>query len=285
MIGLCLFAAGVAASDREVGGVPGAVIEQLYRLFHQQRKHAELPTLAESVELERVATGRARDLAAADPDRRLNPERGLAAYTESEPSLSHRSVVEMIDVQQDASDPVALALAPWTASRSNVRLLLDGRLDAVGLAAATGNDGALISVALFSMTPSAYELPALRSLMAERINGYRSEYGVPTLDVHAGVLAAAQRRSETAVGHRPVTESLGPAERLELGGIEFSSVTQLVATSRNSDQAVTRVLERWLEESSKRNKLMSERYRQIGVGVAADSRGALYFTVMLVEPH
>ncbi|HEX3026333.1 MAG TPA: CAP domain-containing protein, partial [Clostridia bacterium] len=63
-------------------------------------------------------------------------------------------------------------------------------------------------------------------------------------------------------------------------GIRFSAAGENIAMGQPTPQAV---MTAWMNSPGHRSNILSATYNQIGVGVAKNSRGQLYWTQMFIK--
>ena len=72
-----------------------------------------------------------------------------------------------------------------------------------------------------------------------------------------------------------------PFKMMETFGIRFSSAGENIAYGQRTPQEV---MNGWMKSPGHRSNIMSPSYTQIGVGMAKNSKGVLYWTQMFIKP-
>ena len=71
-----------------------------------------------------------------------------------------------------------------------------------------------------------------------------------------------------------------PFDMMKSFGISYTAAGENIAKGQNSPQSV---MNAWMNSSGHRANILNKSYNQIGVGVAKDSRGNLYWTQMFIK--
>ena len=98
----------VPSGTPSVGRTDPHLIAELVRdRLAQVRERRQLPEIARSALLDRLARQRAEEIAAVPEEQRLPPARPLDSLLDQEPELAHRRAFEHIDVQRGLNDPLS----------------------------------------------------------------------------------------------------------------------------------------------------------------------------------
>jgi uncharacterized protein (TIGR03000 family) len=120
--------------------------------------------------------------------------------------------------------------------------------------------------------------------VVERTNQERKKAGLPPLQVNAKLSRAAREHSANMarldrLDH--MLEGKGPGERLAAVGYQsFGWGENCAAGQRTPEEA----LASWMQSPGHRGNILNGNYTEIGVGIAANERGGLYWTQVFGRP-
>lgn len=125
----------------------------------------------------------------------------------------------------------------------------------------------------------------------ELLNAERSSKGLSALvwSDKVAELARVHSRSmadESFFGHRGTDGSMvdDRADRLGLGG--WLAIGENIAYMRGYDRPAEMAVEKWMQSTSHRNNMLSPRWSESAIGIAAAADGTYYFTqVFLLRKH
>lgn len=148
--------------------------------------------------------------------------------------------------------------------------------------------GQTINIPNATSAPSSPSVPSdIRSLETEVIrlvNGERARLGIPALTENSELSRIARIKSEDFVknnyfSHTSPTYGT-PFDMLRSFGITFTAAAENIASGQRT---AAEVMNTWMNSSGHRANILSSTYNQIGVGVAKDNNGKLYWTQMFIK--
>jgi uncharacterized protein YkwD len=113
--------------------------------------------------------------------------------------------------------------------------------------------------------------------VVELVNGERQRAGLPPLVVNAALTRAAQEYSGVLADGSCFAHNCGSTltERLERAGYtERRAWAENIAAGQSSPEAV---MTAWMVSSGHRGNVLSANYQEIGIGLAANGNGRLYW--------
>jgi uncharacterized YkwD family protein len=117
------------------------------------------------------------------------------------------------------------------------------------------------------------------------VNQERAKRGLQTLTQNWQLCRVARYKSQDMVNKNyfsHISPTYGsPFLMMENFGMRFSAAGENIAMGQQSPQAV---MTAWMNSPGHRSNILSPAYTQIGVGVAKDSRGVLYWTQQFIKP-
>lgn len=124
------------------------------------------------------------------------------------------------------------------------------------------------------------------TVVAERTNAVRAQYGLAPLAVHPQLTQAAQAHSNDQAARQRMshTGSNGStmADRVGATGYSWSRIAENVAAGQRTPSAVT---DAWLGSPGHRANMLDGSLVHIGVAVATSSSGTPYWTMVLGAPR
>jgi len=128
------------------------------------------------------------------------------------------------------------------------------------------------------------EITAFENEVVRLVNAERARNGLPPLIQNWEVSRVARYKSQDFInrnyfGHDSPTYG-SPSNMLRSFGILFSANAENIARSQTSPAAV---MNSWMGSAGHRANILSPLYNQIGVGVARDSSGRLFWTQMFIR--
>lgn len=139
-----------------------------------------------------------------------------------------------------------------------------------------------------SATPPPPSQPAAdpATVVVERTNAVRAQYGLAPLTVHPRLVQAAQAHSNDQAAHQRMshTGSNGStmANRVDATGYSWSAIAENVAAGQRTADTVT---DAWLGSPGHRANMLNGSLVHIGVAVAYSSTGTPYWTMVLGAPR
>lgn len=154
--------------------------------------------------------------------------------------------------------------------------------------------GQTINIPTTTSTPSQDNIPSttnvpsdIKSLEAEVIrlvNIERTKAGIPALTSNDKISNVARIKSNDFIesnyfSHNSPTYGT-PFEMLKSFGITFTAAAENIASGQGT---AAQVMNSWMNSSGHRTNILNSTYNQIGVGVAKDSKGNMYWTQLFIK--
>lgn len=129
---------------------------------------------------------------------------------------------------------------------------------------------------------------AIAQAVVEATNAERTREGKPGLTVHARLAQAAQLHADQLVAAGRLDHVLSgatyprPEDRLAAAGYAWQAWGENLASGqRTAQQAV----DAWMASAGHRDNILNDRFTEIGVAVAADDGGRLYYVQVFGRPR
>lgn len=118
------------------------------------------------------------------------------------------------------------------------------------------------------------------------VNAERAKYGLPALKANWQLSRVARYKSQDMVdkgyfSHTSPTYG-SPFKMMESFGIRFSAAGENIAMGLKSP---SEVMKAWMNSPGHRSNILNSTYNEIGVGLAKDARGKLYWTQMFIKSY
>ncbi|MCT8977103.1 SafA/ExsA family spore coat assembly protein [Clostridium sp. CX1] len=123
------------------------------------------------------------------------------------------------------------------------------------------------------------------SKVMQLVNAERARAGLQPLKANWELSRVARYKSQDMINkgyfsHTSPTYG-SPFKMMESFGIRFSSAGENIAMGQRTPEEV---MNSWMNSPGHRANILSPSYSQIGVGVAKDAQGRLYWTQMFIKP-
>ncbi|NMB34619.1 MAG: SafA/ExsA family spore coat assembly protein [Clostridium sp.] len=118
------------------------------------------------------------------------------------------------------------------------------------------------------------------------VNIERARYGLPALKSNWQLSRVARYKSQDMVdkgyfSHTSPTYG-SPFKMMESFGVRYSAAGENIAMGLRTP---AEVMNAWMNSPGHRNNILSRSFTEIGVGLAKDSIGRLYWTQMFIKPY
>lgn len=128
------------------------------------------------------------------------------------------------------------------------------------------------------------DLRALESEVIRLVNVERNKVGRSPLTTNNQVSNVARLKSQDFIdnnyfSHNSPTYGT-PFNMLKTFGISFTAAAENIASGQRT---AAEVMKSWMNSSGHRENILSPTYNQIGVGVARDNNGNIYWTQMFIR--
>lgn len=123
------------------------------------------------------------------------------------------------------------------------------------------------------------------SKVMQLVNAERAKAGLQPLKANWQLSRVARYKSQDMINkgyfsHTSPTYG-SPFKMMESFGIKFSSAGENIAMGQRTPEEV---MKSWMNSSGHRANILSPSYTEIGVGVAKDDQGRIYWTQMFIKP-
>lgn len=132
--------------------------------------------------------------------------------------------------------------------------------------------------------PSIKDVKALENEVIRLVNVERSKKGLPALKANWQLSRCARYKSQDMIdkkyfAHQSPTYG-SPYKMMESFGLKFSAAGENIAWGQKTPQEV---MNTWMNSPGHRSNILGTSYDEIGVGVAKDAQGRIYWTQMFMR--
>jgi uncharacterized protein YkwD len=120
----------------------------------------------------------------------------------------------------------------------------------------------------------------------ELTNEERKKKDIPPLKLNPALSKVARAHSENMARQGKMEHTLDdktPFDRLREAGIKFSAAAENIAAGDRVTHAM--IMKAWMESKDHRANILEAEYSEIGVGVARDKSGQIYYTQVFAKPR
>ncbi len=133
--------------------------------------------------------------------------------------------------------------------------------------------------------PSLSDVKSQENEVIRLVNVQRSKAGLQSLTQNWQLSRVARYKSQDMIdkgyfSHTSPTYG-SPFRMMESFGIRYSAAGENIAMGQRSP---AEVMNAWMNSPGHRNNIMSPSFTQIGVGLAKDRNGRMYWTQMFIKP-
>lgn len=133
--------------------------------------------------------------------------------------------------------------------------------------------------------PNLDSVKSLENEVIRLVNIERSKAGLQQLTQNWQLSRVARYKSQDMIdkgyfAHNSPTYG-SPFRMIESFGIRFSAAGENIAMGQ---QSPAQVMNAWMNSPGHRNNILSPSFTQIGVGLAKDKNGRMYWTQMFIKP-
>jgi uncharacterized protein YkwD len=110
-------------------------------------------------------------------------------------------------------------------------------------------------------------------------NEARAKEKLPALKVNATLLKVARAHAANMAKQHALEHTLDgktPAERVEKAGYDYRSMGENIAVG-DKRVKIDRIFKGWMESPHHREHILSDKFDEIGIGIAADDKGEVYY--------
>jgi len=132
--------------------------------------------------------------------------------------------------------------------------------------------------------PTMDSLKALENEVVRLVNVQRSRNGLAPLVANANLSRIARLKSQDMINKRYFSHYSptygSPFEMMQAFGIKFYSAGENIAMGQTT---ASLVMNSWMNSTGHKANILNVNFKEIGVGVARDSSGRLYWTQMFIR--
>jgi len=132
--------------------------------------------------------------------------------------------------------------------------------------------------------PTMDSIKALETEVVRLVNVQRSRNGLGPLIANAELSRVARIKSQDMINKRYFSHYSptygSPFEMMQAFGIRFYSAGENIAMGQRTP---SEVMNSWMNSTGHRANILNVNFKEIGVGVARDSSGSLYWTQMFIR--
>ncbi len=145
--------------------------------------------------------------------------------------------------------------------------------------------GQIINIPKTTNVPSGSDdMKSLETEVIRLVNVERAKVGQPALTENSEVSNVARTKSKDFVNNNYFSHTSptygSPFDMLKSFGINFTAAGENIASGQRT---AAEVMNSWMNSSGHRANILNSSYNQIGVGVAKDSKGNLYWTQTFIR--
>ena len=143
-------------------------------------------------------------------------------------------------------------------------------------------------VTVAAETRSLAEIAGMERTVLELINAKREEFGLEPLEWSDDVARIARVHSEDMAvnnffSHVSLDGSLVDRRADAQGVSRWRAIGENIAYNRGYKDPIAVVVEKWMQSAAHRDNLLSERWKETGIGIAVTPTGTFYFTQVFLK--
>jgi len=131
------------------------------------------------------------------------------------------------------------------------------------------------------------KLTADEEKLLELTNTERKKEDLPRLAANPKLNQAARSHSENMAKQEKLEHVLDcktPFDRLDEVKYKYQSGAENIAVSADQNPSMADIFKLWMDSDLHRKNILSEKYTEIGVGVAKNDKGEVYCTQVFATP-
>lgn len=121
----------------------------------------------------------------------------------------------------------------------------------------------------------------------ELTNQERKAKDLPALTLKPALSKIARAHSENMARQGKMEHKLddkGPDDRVRAGGYKYATMAENLAAGEDG-ATLAMIMKAWMESKDHRANILDADFTEIGVGIARDKAGQLYFTQVFARPR
>ncbi|MEH1864016.1 MAG: CAP domain-containing protein [Nostoc sp.] len=134
----------------------------------------------------------------------------------------------------------------------------------------------------FKIAASTIDTTALEQSVFNQINNYRTSQGLAKLTRNAAIDNQARIHSQNMASGKVPFGHTGFSERIKAIGIPYRAAGENVAYNQGYSDPATIAVQGWLKSPGHLANIKGN-YDKTGIGVASNSKGAIYFTQIFLR--
>jgi uncharacterized protein YkwD len=127
--------------------------------------------------------------------------------------------------------------------------------------------------------PEAPKLSKEEQLVLDLTNEARAKEKLPPVKANAILTKVARAHAANCARQHKMEHVLDgqtPAQRVDKAGYDYRSVGENLAVAEK-DATTAKVVKSWMESQVHRDNVLSPKYDEIGLGLATDDKGQMYY--------
>ena len=128
------------------------------------------------------------------------------------------------------------------------------------------------------------QLTAAEQKLLELTNAERAKKKLPPLKLNPQLVAAARGHSANMAKQgmmEHILDGKTPGQRARAAGYEFDEIGENIAVG---NVELEKIMDFWMGSKKHRDNILYPDYQEIGVGLATNDRGAVYYTQVFATP-
>ena len=193
-------------------------------------------------------------------------------------------------MQQGYADASGEAVARWREATDTWSMMMDPRMNAVGVATVVGDDGWLVLVTVFLEDLEVPDdLGEWEARLVASVNRIRVEHGKPPQMTSPELSRIARLHSED-MSRRDFFAHASPegydlSHRVMGANLEYLRLAENIGRNRGQEDPVEEAIRGWMNSAAHRKNILDGDLMQCGVGIAVNEHGMFYFTQIFLQPR
>jgi uncharacterized protein YkwD len=145
---------------------------------------------------------------------------------------------------------------------------------------------ALLALAADKPEPKKFELTRDEQTLLELTNKARAAEKLPPLKADPILFQVARAHSANMLKKGEMKHELdgkNPVQRVEASGYDYKRVGENIAWTQ--DAPVEIAMKTWMESKVHRDNILNSNYTEIGLGLAGNAKGEVYYTQVFATPR
>jgi len=142
-----------------------------------------------------------------------------------------------------------------------------------------------LNPAVFAQEKSYQDTRAFEREVIRLVNVERAKVGLKPLSENVKLSKVARIKSQDMINKKYFSHYSptygSPFDMMKKFGIRFTAAGENIAMGQKTPMEV---MNAWMNSAGHRRNILNPNFTQIGVGVAKDSKGRLYWTQMFIRP-